>query len=105
MSLLFPYSGRFLERVLPGPIRTAEKGSDNRQHDSDHKADGENRVRDEPLARKPAANTLTIVIHVGQQHQSRYQQPRHHQRQFMKALKSRRFGQDQANALTVVIFR
>ena len=27
------------------------------------------------------------------------------QRQFMKALKSRRFGQDQANALTVVIFR
>ena len=105
MSLLFPYCGRFLERVLPGPIWTAKKGSDDRQHDSDYEAGGENRVRDEALARKPMANTFTIAIHVGQQHQSRYQQPRHHQRQFMKALKSRRFGQDQANALTVVIFR
>ena len=34
-----------------------------------------------------------------------YQQNNIGQRQFMKALKSRRFGQDQANALTVVIFR
>src|SRR6516162_2730709 len=78
MSLLFPYWGRFLERVLPGPVRTAEKGSDDRQCDSDHEADGENCVRDESLARKPTANTLTILTHVGQQHQSRYQQPRHH---------------------------
>src|SRR6516225_6911395 len=78
MSLLFPYRGRFLERVLPGPIWTAENGSDNRQYDCDQQADGENRVRDEPLARKPAANTLPIVIQVGQEHQSRYQQPRYH---------------------------
>src|SRR5215469_18858812 len=74
MSLALDGCGRLFPRFLPRPVWATEEGPDGGKHNGDDEVDGENRICDDALTCKPAADAFTFVVKVGKQYQRRDQQ-------------------------------